>query len=359
MKFIHVADVHLGAVPDLGFPWSEQRKKEIWESFSRVIEQVKKEHVDLLLVAGDLFHGQPLIKECRELNFLLEQIPDTAVVLIAGNHDHIKPDCAYLKFPWAKNVIGLWGSKCQSCYIESCNTYVYGLSYYSREIREPVYNQTFPGGRVNLRTERQGANHILLAHGGDEKHIPIQFRRLAETEFDYIALGHIHQPQILATDKMAYAGSLEPLDKNHMGKKGYIAGEIINGRTKLTFVPFSKREYRELQIELTSDSSNHEIAAELESQIRKQGTQHIYRVKLRGYRDPDLHIWEEDLKKLGQVVEVTDETESEYDLEKLSMQYKGTAVAAYIDSFDRQQTMSEVEKRALWQGVWALLKAGE
>ena len=37
---------------------------------------MKKEKIELLLVAGDLFHGQPLMRECRELNFLLEQIPD-------------------------------------------------------------------------------------------------------------------------------------------------------------------------------------------------------------------------------------------------------------------------------------------
>lgn len=358
MKFIHIADVHLGAVPDLGFSWSKQREKEIWNSFSRVIEQVKKEKIELLLVAGDLFHGQPLIRECKELNFMLEQIPDTAVVLIAGNHDHIKPDSAYLKFPWAKNVIGLWGSKCQSCYIESCNTYVYGFSYHEREVLQPVYNQVFPKDRVNLRTERPNARHILLAHGGDEKHVPIRFSSLASTDFDYIALGHIHQPQILSANKMAYAGSLEPLDKNHIGPRGYIQGEIINGRTDITFVPFSAREYKELQIGVTPVSSNGSIRSDVEQQIQKQGNHHIYRIRLTGCKAPELDIWEDDLKKLGNIIEVTDETEPEYDFAQLKVRYAGTAVASYIDSFDGK-ALSEVEKKALWHGVWALLKAGE
>lgn len=359
MKFIHIADVHLGATPDLGFSWSKQREKEIWDSFSRVIEQVKKEKIELLLVAGDLFHGQPLIRECKELNFLLEQIPDTAVVLIAGNHDHIKSDSAYIKFPWAKNVIGLWGDKCQTCYIESCNTYVYGFSYHEREILQPVYNQIFPKGNVNLRTEHADANHILLAHGGDEKHVPIRFNGLANTDFDYIALGHIHQPQILSANKMAYAGSLEPLDKNHIGQRGYIKGEIINGRTDIVFVPFSRREYRELQIHVTPNSSNGSIQSDVEQQIQKQGRQHIYRIHLTGYKDPELDIWEENLEKLGNVVEIRDDTEPEYDFEQLKNKYAGTAVAAYINSFVNRETMSDVEKKALWHGVWALLKAGE
>ncbi len=33
MRFIHLADVHLGAVPDRGCPWSKEREEEIWEHF--------------------------------------------------------------------------------------------------------------------------------------------------------------------------------------------------------------------------------------------------------------------------------------------------------------------------------------
>ena len=37
MRFIHMADVHLGAVPDEGKPWSERRKRELWASFTEVL----------------------------------------------------------------------------------------------------------------------------------------------------------------------------------------------------------------------------------------------------------------------------------------------------------------------------------
>lgn len=33
MKFFHAADIHLGAEPDKGFPWSKERGREIWDSF--------------------------------------------------------------------------------------------------------------------------------------------------------------------------------------------------------------------------------------------------------------------------------------------------------------------------------------
>lgn len=360
MKFIHIADVHLGVVPDLGYAWSELRAKEIWETFSRVIEQVKREKIELLLVAGDLFHGQPLMRECKELNYLWEQIPDTAVVLVAGNHDHIQKDSAYLKTKWAKNVIGLWSENCQSCYLEKCNTYVYGMSYHGREIDTMVYNRTFPGGSTNLRKERPDAHHILLAHGGDEKHIPIHFSSLAGTDFDYIALGHIHQPQILVQDKMAYAGCLEPTSKNQSGPRGYVRGEIVNGRTTIEFVPFAKREYRNLIVAVDSSSSNGSIRTEVEESIKQQGHHHIYRIELNGFRDPNMEIQTEVLTNLGNVVEINDLTEPEYDFTKLRLKYAGTAVAAYIDSFyNQKQELTEVEKKALYLGVRALLKAGE
>lgn len=41
-----------------------------------------------------------------------------------------------------------------------------------------------------------GCRHILLAHGGDSSHIPINQEKLRQAGFDYIALGHIHKPWI-------------------------------------------------------------------------------------------------------------------------------------------------------------------
>ena len=84
MRFIHLADVHLGAVPDRGCPWSSRREEEIWETFRRVIAGIRENPVDLLFIAGDLFHRQPLLRELKEVNNLFSTIPDTRVYLMAG-----------------------------------------------------------------------------------------------------------------------------------------------------------------------------------------------------------------------------------------------------------------------------------
>ena len=70
MRFIHMADVHLGAVPDSGCPWSAFRENEIWETFVRVIDQIREEKIELLLIAGDLFHRQPLPSQIERVSQL-------------------------------------------------------------------------------------------------------------------------------------------------------------------------------------------------------------------------------------------------------------------------------------------------
>ena len=66
-------------------------------SFQNVIRQAGRENVGLFLIAGDLFHRQPLLKELKEVNALFASIPNTKIVLIAGNHDYIKENSFYKK----------------------------------------------------------------------------------------------------------------------------------------------------------------------------------------------------------------------------------------------------------------------
>ena len=104
IRFIHLADVHLGAVPDRGCPWSREREEEIWETFRRVIAAIRKSPVDLLFIAGDLFHRQPLLSELREINDLFATIPNTRIFLMAGDNDYIRENSFYRTFQWNQNV---------------------------------------------------------------------------------------------------------------------------------------------------------------------------------------------------------------------------------------------------------------
>ena len=59
MRFMHIADVHLGMKPDSGYPWSDKRASEIFETFTKIIDICNEDNIELLIIAGDLFHKQP------------------------------------------------------------------------------------------------------------------------------------------------------------------------------------------------------------------------------------------------------------------------------------------------------------
>ena len=45
MRFMHIADVHLGALPDVGAPWSGDRGKELWQTFEKCIGEARARKV--------------------------------------------------------------------------------------------------------------------------------------------------------------------------------------------------------------------------------------------------------------------------------------------------------------------------
>ena len=63
MRFIHMADIHLGAVPDKGKPWSAKRTEEIETTFYRLLQEAGHQGVDLVLIAGDVFQVLDSISE--------------------------------------------------------------------------------------------------------------------------------------------------------------------------------------------------------------------------------------------------------------------------------------------------------
>lgn len=345
MKFFHVADVHLGAVPDAGFPWSAERQKEIWESFRSLIQLIQAERPELLLICGDLFHRQPLKRELKEVNYLFSTIPDTTVVMIAGNHDYMKEDSWYQRYPWADNVIGLWKQDVEKVYIKKADTWVYGFSYHEREIREGKYEGLMPANQ-------RGCN-ILLAHGGDESHIPIKRETLSGCGFDYIALGHIHKPHMIIAHKAGYSGALEPIDRNDIGPHGFIRGEFENGRITAAFVPWAVRSYEPLTVTVDADMSQYELEDRIAKQIEREGSTNIYKIRLNGFRDPQIMFDLHRLKQLGNVIDVEDDTIPDYDLNLLKEQYRGSLIGDYIETFNNHS--SPVEEKALQYGLQALM----
>lgn len=349
IRFIHLADVHLGAVPDRGCPWSREREEEIWETFRRVIVTIRKSPVDLLFIAGDLFHRQPLISELREINDLFATISQTRIFLMAGDNDYMKEDSFYRTFKWNENVSLFDEESCTCIEIPDKNIYVYGLSYEHKEIHEALYDDW-------KKSDKRGF-HVLMAHGGDEEHIPMDFRKMAEGGFDYVALGHRCQQQAPLKDWMLYSGALEPIDRNDLGEHGYIEGTYDEGKVRTRFVPFASRSYQNLLLTVREGSTQHTLEEMLRNEIMKRGGKNIYRVIIQGTRSPGSLLLAERLKSMGNIVEVLDESRPAYDLEKLHEQYKGTLIGDYIEQFPDNGRRPVVQDKALYHGLQALLNA--
>lgn len=353
MKFIHIADIHLGAAPDSSMPWSAQRGKEIWENFEKIIELCNHERADLLLIAGDLFHKQPLVRELKEANYYLSKLQTAKAVIMAGNHDYMGARSNYHGFEWDPKVYMFQKDTIEIKVYDELDVEVYGLSFLKRDYLDPLYD--------TVRPEMNKRIHILLAHGGDEKNVPINRKRLLDSGFDYIALGHLHKPQILSSSA-AYTGSFEPLDRNETGERGYILGEITRDRegktvTSIKFIPNSVRQYIRKELVVDATSTNGSLIDQAKRMIKEHGAHHIYSFLIQGVRDEAVRFDKEALKQIGNVLEVEDQSVPDYDFDALYQENADNIIGLFIQRIREKADQDEVAKKALYYGIEALLGA--
>ena len=229
------------------------------------------------------------------------------------------------------------------------NTEVYGFSYHTAEITEAKADN------ISLPASRR--TRILMLHGGDAKHVPFDRNALAASPFSYIALGHIHKPEVLLENRMAYAGSPEPLDMTETGPHGYFVGEIDNASghvTSLQFKEVCQAQYIPLVVNVTPQTTNTELSQIIADEIRKRGAGNIYRFRIRGMRDPDISFDLDLLSGQWNIIEILDESEPQYDFHALFAEHPSDMIGFYIQALMKED-MSPVEKKALYYGIHALL----
>ncbi len=304
------------------------------------------EEIDLLLIAGDLFHRQPLLRELKEVNYLFSKLTKTKVVFIVGNHDYLKQDSYYHTFRWSENVFPILNGHMGCVEFDNLGTAIYGLSYHQREITEPLYD--------HMVAPKRQAIEILLAHGGDEKHIPVKKDVLERLGYAYVAMGHIHKPQVLVPNKIVYAGALEPIDKNDTGEHGYVRGIITAHEVRTEFIQAAKRSYVHEEILLDETVTNSGLKDLIRGKIQESGLEHIYKFVLKGYRHSDMNFELESAKNFGNVIEIVDETKPALDLKRIQERNRDNLLGKFIESFKGYEEDS-VEYEALCEGVQALL----
>lgn len=377
MKLVHIADPHLGAAPDTGHPWSKARADALWQTFAKVLARTEEEQADLLLIAGDLFHRQPLLRELKEVNALFSRLTHTKVVMIAGNHDCITDRSNYRQFTWCPQVIFFQDMQLQKIRFPELHTTVYGRSYHSKEDKEPLYTP--------IPLEPAEDIHILLAHGGDAAHRPYNRNQLAQAGFHYVALGHIHKPDMNFSDGIVNPGSLEPIEPNDYGSHGFVIAEITREQTKVRWVPFASAEYIPMEFRVQPATTSMILMETILKAIRQKGENNIYKIRLTGRKDPDIQFGHDFSGGVPaalsaphlKILDFQDLTEPDYDFARLARDHADDLIGAYIKTLTSdemmrpytdasqkgaaasQQQEQQIRSKALYYGVKALLDTAQ
>ena len=98
------------------------------------------------------------------------------------------------------------------------------------------------------------------------------------------------------------------------------------------WIPCASRAYIHLSAEVCRDDTTGSIAKKIGQWICENGTENIYRIELRGKRDPDVLLDTSRMAGEGNILEIADRTSPAYDFEKLYAEHKDSILGKYIGS---------------------------
>ena len=256
MRFLHTADWHLGRQIR-----GKSRAVEFEAVLGEIVEIAAAEEVDALLVAGDIWDTASPSPDADRLLFdalraLIQR--DIEVVLVSGNHDsprkleaigrlaemlHVQTR-GYIRPPHAGGLVTIDrnGERAEIAAIPWVpeGRALNGVELLDEEFKtrgvyedsvEEIYRQLaggFSDGAIQLMVGHLFVDGALLARvDGSERRLHIEQSygvrpaRLPSNP-QYIALGHIHQPQVVVdapNGATAYAGSILQLDFGEIGQQ--------------------------------------------------------------------------------------------------------------------------------------------
>jgi DNA repair exonuclease SbcCD nuclease subunit len=226
MRFIHCADVHLdtplqGLAQYPGAPVSEIRNA-TRRAFEKVLDAAVTERVDFLIIAGDLYDtGLKSFESALFFNKQMARLKDAGinVYLIYGNHDAASKLIKQLRPP--SNVHIFRASEPQTYTNDELRVAIHGQSFATPEVIEDLaakYPAPVPGF-FNI-----GVLHTNLAGISEHaNYAPCTLESLKNKGYQYWALGHVHNRQILCTDPyIVYPGNIQGRHGKEQGEKSCV-----------------------------------------------------------------------------------------------------------------------------------------
>lgn len=296
MRILHTADFHLGKNLE-GF----SRMNEQEEFLKDFINIVKENNIDLVIIAGDIYdNSNPPARAEKMFYSTLKQLSEDGerlILVIAGNHDNPErlvaagplarehgiimigtPKTIIEKGDYGKHKVINSGEGFIEIEINNEKAVILTVPYPSeKRLNEVLYkdmdeeeeklksysdriHKLFDDLKVNYRED---TINLVVSHlfamkseeGGSERSIQLGGSYIVDgscfpEEAQYIALGHVHKPQIVpnTNNKARYSGSPIHYNKKEINseKKCFIIDVKAKEEAKVTEVPF--KVYKPIEI---------------------------------------------------------------------------------------------------------------
>lgn len=218
LKLAHCSDIHLD-YEYYGGDRNLHLHDYYRDLFGKLLDDIRAASPDLMLLAGDLFDhnraAEPTIQWAMER---LGSLP-FPVVMIPGNHDCLVESGIYLRhdFNVIPNVTLLDQEHGQMVELADLSLQVWG-----KGMREHTpENQPLQGmpEQLNGKQWHVGMGHGIPVATGVEclNSSPIHEAQIDASEFDYLALGHLHAKRDVSTAKTPayFCGAPGPIVNDH------------------------------------------------------------------------------------------------------------------------------------------------
>jgi len=298
MRFFHCADVHLdtplqGLAQYPGAPVSEIRNA-TRRAFEKVLEAAVTEKVDFLVIAGDLYDtGLKSFESALFFNKQMARLKDAGidVYLIYGNHDAASKLIKQLRPPG--NVHIFRTTEPQTFSNNELRVAIHGQSFATPEVIEDLaakYPPPVPGF-FNI-----GVLHTNLAGISEHaNYAPCTLEMLKNKGYQYWALGHVHNRQILCNDPyIVYPGNIQGRHGKEQGEKSCVlvtvseAGAVSIDTISTSAVPWFQADIDASDCQ-TADEVYEKLRIELE-QMLSRSKERVTAVRLRVVGTTEAHV---------------------------------------------------------------------
>ena len=278
LKILHTADWHMDS--PFGSFSEEQRaflRREQLKLPGKIAEICRREHCDLVLLAGDIFDGIPAQDAVTVVRQALQDC-GVPVFVTPGNHDFYENGSPWRDEKWSENV-KVFTSDLESVCIEKLNCRIYGAGYRSMDCASLL---------DGFRVQGQEKYQIAVLHGDPvTRHSPycaVTAGQVRDSGLDYLALGHIHKAGMFQGDRTLCAWPGCPMGRgwDETGQKG-VCLVTLEEKAQVQFVPLDQPRFYDLEAEVSGSAET-----VLDEVLPAAGCSDFFRISLTGYACVDV-----------------------------------------------------------------------